>query len=77
MHEWQRRFYKRCGGVHVHDVDHNLVDHYPPGEGVLDMHGLLEQFSSEVLLTLEINARNDFDSVVRGIRHLRADRIAV
>jgi sugar phosphate isomerase/epimerase len=77
MYEWQHRFYQRCGGAHVHDVDHNLVDHYPPGEGMLDMHGLLEQFSSEVLLTLEINARNDYESVVRGIRHLRADRITV
>jgi sugar phosphate isomerase/epimerase len=77
LSEWQQRFASRCGGAHVHDVDRDLVDHYPPGEGVLDLHGLLDQFSPEVLLTLEINARNDFESVLRGIRYLRTDRIAV
>jgi sugar phosphate isomerase/epimerase len=77
MSEWQKRFASRCGGAHVHDVDCDLLDHWPPGEGVLDMHGLLEQFDPGVLFTLEINARNDLESVIRGIRHLRADRITV
>jgi sugar phosphate isomerase/epimerase len=77
MQTWQDRFSARCGGTHIHDMDAELLDHYPPGEGVLDIHGILEQFDSDVLLTLEINARHDYESVIRGIRHLRADRICV
>jgi sugar phosphate isomerase/epimerase len=73
---WQMRFSDRCGGAHVHDMDDAFLDHYPPGEGVLDIPRILEQFDSRVILTLEINARNDFDSVLRGIRYLRTDRIA-
>jgi len=77
MNTWQQRFAHRCHGAHVHDMDRSLLDHYPPGEGVLDIHCLLEQFGPGVLLTLEINARNDFESVMRGIHYLRADRIRV
>jgi sugar phosphate isomerase/epimerase len=77
MQVWQERFSQVCGGAHVHDMDENLLDHYPPGEGILDIHRLLEQFDERALLTLEINARNDFESVIRGIRYLRTDRICV
>lgn len=77
MHTWQECFSDRCGGVHIHDMDSGLLDHYPPGEGVLDIHTILEQFGSEALMTLEINARNSLESVIRGIHYLRADRICV
>jgi sugar phosphate isomerase/epimerase len=77
MKVWQERFSQVCGGAHVHDMDEHLLDHYPPGEGILDVHFLLEQFDERVFLTLEINARNDFESVIRGIRYLRTDRICV
>ncbi len=77
MRTWQERFSARCGGTHIHDMDAELLDHYPPGEGVLDIHNILEQFDADVLLTLEINARHDYESVIRGIRYLRADRICV
>jgi sugar phosphate isomerase/epimerase len=76
MKTWQSRFSNRCGGVHIHDVDEDLLDHFPPGEGVLDIHSILAQFD-DVLFTLEINARNDFESVIRGIKYLRTDRICV
>jgi sugar phosphate isomerase/epimerase len=74
---WQNRFASRCGGAHIHDMDNGFIDHYPPGEGTLDIHRILDQFDSRVALTLEINARNDFQSVLRGIRYLRTDRICV
>jgi len=77
MNTWQERFSEHCGGAHVHDMDAGLVDHFPPGEGILDIHCILEQFSPDALITLEINSRNDLESVIRGIHHLRADRICV
>ncbi len=72
MDSWQNRFSGRCGGVHVHDIDESLLDHYPPGEGTLDLPSILEQFSSLSVLTLEINSRNSLESVIKGVRHLRS-----
>jgi sugar phosphate isomerase/epimerase len=77
MDSWQRRFSGRCGGVHVHDTDESLLDHYPPGEGTLDLRSILEQFSSLSILTLEINSRNSLESVIKGMRHLRRLAISV
>jgi sugar phosphate isomerase/epimerase len=77
MTTWQERFAHRCGGAHVHDINERLIDHAPPGEGMLDIHRILEQFGSDALMTLEINARNDLESVIRGIHYMRADRICV
>jgi sugar phosphate isomerase/epimerase len=77
MYTWQERFSDRCGGAHIHDMNAGLIDHFPPGEGMLNVHRILEQFDPATLITLEINARNDLESVIRGIHHLRADRICV
>ncbi len=77
MQTWQERFSDRCGGAHIHDMDAGLTDHFPPGEGMLDIHCILEQFRPDALITLEIHARNDLRSVIRGIHHLRADKICV
>jgi sugar phosphate isomerase/epimerase len=77
MQTWQDRFADRCGGAHIHDINEGLTDHLPPGEGILDIHCILDQFGPDDMLTLEINARNDLESVIRGIHHLRADRICV
>jgi sugar phosphate isomerase/epimerase len=77
MDSWQRRFSGRCGGVHIHDIDESLLDHYPPGEGMLDLSSILEQFSSLSVLTLEINSRNSLQSVIKGVQHLRRLAISV
>jgi sugar phosphate isomerase/epimerase len=77
MNTWQERFANRCGGAHVHDINTGLIDHFPPGEGMLDIHRILEQFGPDTLMTLEINTRNDLESVIRGIHYLRTDRICV
>jgi sugar phosphate isomerase/epimerase len=77
MDSWQRRFADRCGGVHVHDTDENLFDHYAPGEGNLDLGSILKQFSSLPVLTVEINSQNSLQSVINGVRHLRRLAISV
>ncbi len=72
MNIWQKRFGRRCGGVHIHDVDTDLTDHWPPGEGVLDLQSILKQFDPQrSQYTLEINARSDFRSVLNGVRNIR------
>ncbi len=75
MHEWQTCFAKRCIGLHIHDVGHDLQDHYPPGHGSLNLQGILEQFGKKVLFTLEINSRHTENEVIRGIKYLKRDII--
>ncbi len=73
MERWQRLFHDRCAGVHVHDADNNLNDHYPPGEGVLELASILPSFDSGCYITLEINPRHGPESVQRGIDFLNGD----
>ncbi len=78
METWQRMFGRKCGGVHIHDVADDLTDHLPPGEGVLDLRGILKQFDPQrSQYTLEINSRSGFESVVCGVRNLREESFAV
>lgn len=71
MHEWQRKFSSRCIGLHIHDVDHTLVDHYPPGCGRVNLRNILSQFNRDSLFTLELNQRHTIDTVIRGIDLVR------
>lgn len=72
LYQWQDRMGDRCRGVHIHDVDDLLHDHYPPGMGVLDLGGILEQFDpGRVLPTLEIRPGHSPRAVLDGIEHLR------
>lgn len=71
MEVWQKRFSNRCIGLHIHDVDQNLQDHYPPGYGILDFSKILKEFNRQTLFTLEINHRHSFDTVLRGLKYLR------
>jgi sugar phosphate isomerase/epimerase len=69
---WQEKFGDRCRGVHIHDVDSMLHDHFPPGDGSADLARILELFDPErVSFTLEIVPAHDTGSVLRGIEHLR------
>ncbi len=78
MSTWQERFGRRCGGVHIHDVTDDLTDHWPPGEGVLDLQGILKQFNPQrSQFTLEINARSRFESVANGVGNLRENTLTV
>ncbi len=77
MQSWQVHFKDRCAGAHIHDVDETLTDHYPPGEGMLDIPWILRLFDDDTLLTLEINSRNDTQSVLRGINRMRDTGIMV
>ena len=71
MEEWQNRFYEKCAGLHLHDVGHDLDDHYPPGYGILDIPSILKGFSSKTLPTLEINKRHPADIVIKGIEFIK------
>lgn len=71
MNVWQSQLDDKCMGTHIHDVDHDLTDHLPPGYGLLNFHHILEQFDMLNLHTLEINPRHTLDSVIKGIQHLR------
>jgi len=71
MEEWQNRFYKKCAGLHLHDVDRELDDHYPPGYGILDIPSILKGFSSKTVPTLEINRRHSADDVIKGIEYIK------
>ncbi|UCB45072.1 MAG: sugar phosphate isomerase/epimerase [Spirochaetota bacterium] len=77
MTEWQQRFKERCIGVHIHDIDHLLNDHYPPGFGSLDLKPVLRQFHSDTLFTLEINRRHTEDEVIQGIESLKSDLVLI
>jgi len=78
METWQRMFGRKCGGIHIHDVSDDLTDHRPPGEGVLDLHGILKQFDPQhSQYTLEINAQSEFESVTKGLQDLRGEALAV
>ena len=71
MEEWQNRFYNRCVGLHIHDVDRNLEDHYPPGFGMLDFPEILNKFSRQSLFTIEINRKHSIDTVLKGLEYIR------
>ncbi|HEB32669.1 MAG TPA: sugar phosphate isomerase/epimerase [Spirochaetes bacterium] len=71
MEEWQNRFYNRCVGLHIHDVDRNLEDHYPPGFGMLDFPEILNKFSRQSLFTIEINSKHSIDTVLKGVEYIR------
>jgi sugar phosphate isomerase/epimerase len=78
METWQDRFDRRCGGLHIHDVESDLTDHLPPGEGMLDLYEILKRFDPfRSLFTLEINARSEFEKVLNGIRSLREKQLEV
>jgi sugar phosphate isomerase/epimerase len=77
MAEWQHRFRERCVGVHIHDIDRSLVDHYPPGFGSLDLKPVLRQFDDNTLFTLEINHRHSIDEVIAGIDTLKSDLVLI
>jgi sugar phosphate isomerase/epimerase len=76
MTEWQHRFGDRCRGVHVHDTDSSLVDHYPPGFGSMNLSSILGMFDTD-LFTLEVNGRHTAKEVINGISNLRDSVIAV
>jgi sugar phosphate isomerase/epimerase len=72
LHQWQARMGDRCRGVHIHDVDERLHDHYPPGMGRLDLGSILEQFDPRrVLMTLEVRPTHTEGELQEGIAHLR------
>ncbi len=71
MEEWHNRFYNRCIGLHIHDVDRNLEDHYPPGYGILDFLEILNKFSRQSLFTIEINRKHSIDTVLKGLEYIR------
>jgi sugar phosphate isomerase/epimerase len=71
MEEWQNRFYKKCAGLHLHDVGHKLDDHLPPGYGILDIPSMLAKFSNKTLVTLEINKKHSAENVIKGIEYIK------
>ncbi|MFW6181490.1 MAG: sugar phosphate isomerase/epimerase family protein [Spirochaetota bacterium] len=72
LYQWQARMGCRCRGVHIHDVDERLHDHFPPGMGRLALGSILEQFDPRrVLMTLEVRPTHTAEEVLEGIAHLR------
>ncbi len=61
----------RCGGLHVHDIDGNLKDHYPPGYGNAPLKHLLRRFPKNIPWVLEINSRHTLEEVKRGIENYK------
>jgi sugar phosphate isomerase/epimerase len=68
---WQNLLGAKCVGTHLHDVDPQLNDHLPPGDGLLNFPVLLRQFGGQILHTLEIHSRHTLESVIRGIERIR------
>jgi sugar phosphate isomerase/epimerase len=71
--EWLRRFGRRTIGVHLHDVvrRERLVDHYPPGLGLVDFESVLDLLPSIAIRVVEVNARFIAEELAMARRYLR------
>ena len=57
-------------GCHVHDVE-GIQDHLPPGEGSLDLGGLLGDLPESMPLVVELRASQSVERIAAGIEELR------
>ena len=72
FNRWKNRYLlSKCGGLHIHDIDENLKDHYPPGYGNAPLKEMLKEFSKDMPWVLEINSRHTTDEVLTGIKNLK------
>jgi len=55
--EWLERHGQRTVGIHIHDVNGRLRDHYPPGLGTVDFERLLQWLPSDAIRVIEIGSR--------------------
>jgi len=70
QYEWLQHHGDRTIGIHLHDVDGRLRDHYPPGLGTVDFDPLLELLPGDALRVIEVSSRFIAEEIVVGRRHL-------
>ena len=69
---WLDRFGDRLLGVHLHDMV-GIRDHMPPGEGELDLPGIVERIRSrDCIRVLEMASHYVAEAVQGGRVHLES-----
>ena len=61
----------RLAGFHIHDVKFPARDHFPPGGGDIDFASLKPFVKPEHIKVFELSPKVPFESVQRGIAHLK------
>jgi len=69
--QWKSNLNNYCGGLHIHDINNNLRDHYPPGLGSAPILQMLTGFPEDIPWVLEINSRHTTDEIINGINLYR------
>lgn len=59
-----------AAGVHLHDAK-GLDDHIPPGEGEIDLNGILKYFDSSRIKVIEVNYRVGRKRLEKGIKYTK------
>ena len=65
--KWKSELNKYCGGLHIHDINGKLKDHYPPGFGNAPILEMLKGFPQNIPWVLEINSRHTPEEIIKGI----------
>lgn len=60
----------QAAGIHLHDA-RGLADHIPPGEGEIDLQGILEYFDTSRIKVIEVNYKADRDRLEKGIKYTK------
>ena len=71
FNKWKTELNSYCGGLHIHDIDSHLKDHYPPGLGKAPLLNMLKGFPQDIPWVLEINSRHTSKEIIYGINYYK------